>query len=195
MGRKPNGDVRREEIAGGLLRVMAKVGYDGASIPAIAKEAGLTPGLVHYHYGGKEEILVAVAELIGRRVNQRLDEHCSGFKDRLVAYVEVLLGRKYRDLVLMQAWLVLGAEATRSRKVAAAFTEVVDALLARLVQIVDERLPKAKKKAARSIAAAVFASVQGYYLLAAASPAAIPAGSAMRNVKAMAAALIAERNA
>jgi TetR/AcrR family transcriptional repressor of bet genes len=193
MGRKSNGPERRDQIAAGLLTVMAKVGYDAATVPLIAKAARLTPGLVHYHYTGKEEILVAVAALIGQRVNQRLDEHCRGEKDHLPAYIEVLLGRRYKDPELMRAWLVLSAEATRHPKVASAFAKVVDALLRRLILIVDERLPKAKKKEARNVSAAIFASVQGYYVLAAASPAAIPAGTATRNVKTMARALIAER--
>lgn len=192
MGRPSNSEQRRAQIAEGLLRVMADVGYDRATIPAIANAARVPSGVVHYHYKDKREILIEVSRLVGERINARISEHCVGFKERLAAYIEVLLGRKYRDPVLMHAWLVLGSEAMRDAAIAREFQDVVDLLLARLTEIVAERLPRSKKKEARSIAAAIFASAQGYYLLAAASPRAIPKGTAMRNVKTLARALIEE---
>lgn len=58
MARPTNTDARRAEIVEAMLRVMARRGYARASIAAIAEEAGLTAGLVHYHFRNKQAILL-----------------------------------------------------------------------------------------------------------------------------------------
>jgi TetR/AcrR family transcriptional repressor of bet genes len=67
MGRKPNTELRRQQIADALLAELSTVGFERASIKSIAERAGLAPGLVHYHFKNKEEILlVLLDELIGQ---------------------------------------------------------------------------------------------------------------------------------
>ena len=56
MARPSNTEERRQQIVEGLLRVMAERGYERASIAEIAKAAGLSPGLVHYHFTEKQEL-------------------------------------------------------------------------------------------------------------------------------------------
>jgi len=62
MARPSNTDQRREQITRALQAVMAKKGYDRASISEIAAAAGLAAGLVHYHFDSKLEILLAVLD-------------------------------------------------------------------------------------------------------------------------------------
>jgi TetR/AcrR family transcriptional repressor of bet genes len=67
MGRKPNTELRRQQIVSALFLEMADVGYERASTKSIAERAGLAPGLVHYHFKSKEEILLELLEqLIGQ---------------------------------------------------------------------------------------------------------------------------------
>lgn len=62
MGRKPNTELRRQQIIDALLVEMASVGFDRASTKSIAERAGLAPGLVHYHFKSKEEILLVLVD-------------------------------------------------------------------------------------------------------------------------------------
>ncbi|MFT5685277.1 MAG: TetR/AcrR family bet gene transcriptional repressor, partial [Myxococcota bacterium] len=71
MPRPSNSHARRAEIVDGMLTVMATAGYERASIQAIAAAAGLTPGLLHYHFGSKEKILLAVLSSIEAAVTDR----------------------------------------------------------------------------------------------------------------------------
>ena len=78
MPRPSNSEARRAQITRALMKVMAKRGYDGASVADIAKAAKLTPGLVHYHFESKQEILLELlASLVAR--------HEAGLEARLAA--------------------------------------------------------------------------------------------------------------
>lgn len=49
----------RDRLIDAAFRVVARDGLDGASVKLIAAEAGITPGLVHYHFSSKEAVLEA----------------------------------------------------------------------------------------------------------------------------------------
>src|SRR5262245_101714 len=49
-------DYRREIILAAARRVFADQGLEGATLRAIAKEAGYTHGALYFHYASKEEI-------------------------------------------------------------------------------------------------------------------------------------------
>src|SRR5690242_8084135 len=73
MPRPSNTEERRAQITGALMKVMARSGYDGASIADIAEAAHLTPGLVHYHFKNKQEILLAALHELVARHRERLE--------------------------------------------------------------------------------------------------------------------------
>jgi len=58
---------KREQIIQAAYKVMSEKGYENASIKDIAHEAGITPGLVHYYFRNKEEVLM---ELLAAESNQ-----------------------------------------------------------------------------------------------------------------------------
>src|SRR5687768_16400851 len=96
MGRPTNTEERRGEIVLALTRVMAREGYERATIALIAKEAGLSPGLVHYHFGSKAEILHALVEGLSLRAEGRIEANLGaheGAAERLDALLDALLGR------------------------------------------------------------------------------------------------------
>lgn len=59
-GAEPQLD-RRAAIIRGAAAVVGRVGYAGTSVKEIAAEAGVAPGLVHYYFASKEELIVTVA--------------------------------------------------------------------------------------------------------------------------------------
>ena len=54
--RRAVNDYRREIILAAARRVFADQGLEGASLRAIAKEAGYTHGALYFYYASKEEI-------------------------------------------------------------------------------------------------------------------------------------------
>jgi AcrR family transcriptional regulator len=59
----------REQLLQAAARVFAKNGYSGASINAIAAEAGFSKGAVYWHFASKEELFFA---LLDERIDRRL---------------------------------------------------------------------------------------------------------------------------
>jgi AcrR family transcriptional regulator len=52
----------RDEILDAAEALMARQGYDGASISAICSECGLPASSIYWHFGSKEGVLAAVME-------------------------------------------------------------------------------------------------------------------------------------
>lgn len=57
-GRRPGPTETREKILAEARDLFAEKGYDGASLRAIARAAGVDPALVHHFFGNKEGVFV-----------------------------------------------------------------------------------------------------------------------------------------
>jgi TetR/AcrR family transcriptional regulator, transcriptional repressor of bet genes len=126
MGRPSNRQERRREILTAFARVLADHGYAGATIAAVAAEAGVAPGLVHHHFESKAELLSALlADLIARfRERARAYE---GGEDELLAYVDGALKLDERaDLVATRCWVGVFGEAVRSPALFAQMRRLID---------------------------------------------------------------------
>jgi AcrR family transcriptional regulator len=63
MPRTPKGvEDRREQIMEAALQVFARKGYTRASNKDIARQAGITPGLIYHYFESKEALLKAIFE-------------------------------------------------------------------------------------------------------------------------------------
>ncbi len=52
----------RERIVASAYRAIAGNGYEATSVKDVAEEAGVAPGLVHYYFKSKEDLLVAAIQ-------------------------------------------------------------------------------------------------------------------------------------
>lgn len=62
-GRRAGESRTREAILDAARRSFGEHGYDGATIRAIASDAGVNPALVHHFYGSKEGLFAAAMKL------------------------------------------------------------------------------------------------------------------------------------
>lgn len=196
MGRPSNSEARRAEIIDALQRVMAETGYRGASVVVIAREAGLAPGLVHYHFASKAEILHALVERLVDRARARIEARearATTAEERLFAVLDALLGRgEDEDPAAVACWTLIGAEAIQDAEVRALYAGWVGELVAHLrIRVIDACHAEDRSgEGANAIAAALLAAVEGFYQLAAAVPDAIPQGSAASSARRMAKGLV-----
>ncbi|MBL8935685.1 MAG: TetR/AcrR family transcriptional regulator [Archangium sp.] len=197
MPRPPNTDQRRAQIIEGLLKVMSKKGYEGASTQDIARAAKLSPGLVHYHFGSKAEILEGLMKRLLEQHLAGLDEKIadagSEALDQLDAFIEHHLATG--DTANPQAlavWVALGAEAIKSKDVrtryAAGLAEIMERLLTIIRHGIDER--RFGDTQPRVSASAILATIEGYFVVAATARDLIPPYTAAPALKAMARGLL-----
>jgi AcrR family transcriptional regulator len=53
---------RRDQIIDAAMQVFAQKGFTGATNKDIAREAGITPGLIYYYFESKEDLLKTIIE-------------------------------------------------------------------------------------------------------------------------------------
>lgn len=197
---------RRAQIVNALHGLLPELGYDGASVARIAREAGLTPGLVHYHFSTKEEILLALVERLTAGLEARLDARLGALAPmppspklawaRLDAWIDahLALGAD-ADPATVACWVAIGGEALRKAEVRAAYEQAVAADLARGASLVGEVLEATwgadATAPARTVATGLLAAIEGSYRLASAAPGVVDPGFAAPSVRAMARGLLA----
>jgi AcrR family transcriptional regulator len=62
-GRRPGDSGAREAILAAARHAFGTVGYAGATLRSIAREAGVDPALVHHYFGSKDQLFAASLEL------------------------------------------------------------------------------------------------------------------------------------
>lgn len=192
MPRTPNTAERRRQIVIALHAVMAEHGYERASIQAIARQAGLAPGLIHYHFKNKEEILLELVKTLADVAQARYSELTAQARspdERLKAFLDARLGTGAgADPQAVAAWVMVGAEAVRQPQVRQAYQQVLAAELAQLQGLLTACLADRGKTTARVslLAASLLAFMEGAFQLASAARELMPreyaAGMALRIV-------------
>jgi AcrR family transcriptional regulator len=61
---------RREEILETAARLFAERGFEAVSASEVAREAGVTPGLLNHYFGSKAGLFVTLVELLGPQIVQ-----------------------------------------------------------------------------------------------------------------------------
>jgi TetR/AcrR family transcriptional repressor of bet genes len=191
MGRPSNNEERRAQIIGGLQIAMAEKGYEKASIQSIAKAAGLSSGLIHYHFKTKQEILVALINKLNNAAQDRFNrylEHANTPTERLHAYIDAALALGAdSDTTAVSAWVIISAEAVRQEEVQKIYQESVLANIlqieALLNEVKSEKALTLTKKEIKELASMILASIEGCYQLATTSQAVMPKGFAAKTLK------------
>ena len=71
-------ELRRQELLAATWRVIARTGIVGATTREIAREAGVSTGVLAHYFADKEDILAAALRLSHQQVYARLQERTQG---------------------------------------------------------------------------------------------------------------------
>ena len=63
---------RRHDLAEAVWRVVRREGLDGASVRAVAREAGLSMGSLRHYFGTQSELLVFAMRMVIDRIERRV---------------------------------------------------------------------------------------------------------------------------
>jgi TetR/AcrR family transcriptional repressor of bet genes len=185
MGRRSVRAERRAELTGAFARILAAHGYAGATVAAVAAEAGVAPGLVHHHFAGKQDLLASLLHDLMDRFRRRA-RRFEATLDPLDAYVSAALALDgTADTVAARCWVGVLAEAVRD-----------PALFAQVRRLLDTEIEVVERRSRGRLrvedAGAVLAFILGALVLGAFAPRKT-AGFAAPALRTFVAALTADR--
>jgi AcrR family transcriptional regulator len=73
--------IRRGEIVRATIRCLARDGYSGLTMKKVAREAGVSQGILHYYFKDKQAILVAALEQVMADLDRRVIEAARGVRE------------------------------------------------------------------------------------------------------------------
>jgi len=104
-------EARRRQIVDTAIKTIATHGYSGTSLAEIAREAGISKGVISYHFEGKGELIEEILSRLMREpaefIKQRVDAETRTQK-KLAAYIDANFefAKGHRDylLALVDLW-------------------------------------------------------------------------------------------
>jgi AcrR family transcriptional regulator len=119
--RKALSEQTRREIIAAARGAFGRLGYDAASVSAIAKAAQVTTGALYHHFADKPALFAAVAEEIEAelaravvRTGETAADPWARLEVAIAQTLEHLLDAEIRRIVLVDAPMVLGPVAWRA---------------------------------------------------------------------------------
>lgn len=114
-------EVRREKILDEAIRIIGQRGYHGFSIQELAQRCQLTNAGLLYHFGSKDQLLIALLQDRDRRdavavtsvvgLAGHHDAHGSIALDTVLELLRAIVQRNSEQPELVRLYTVLGAEA------------------------------------------------------------------------------------
>ena len=103
----PAPPARRVQIIAAATRVLARQGYTDTSLKEIAREAGVAPGLLHYYFESKEELLLEVVRALDHELTESWQRAVADIEDPLERIVAALDAAEQRCARQPEFWRLL----------------------------------------------------------------------------------------
>lgn len=143
---------------------MADHGYAGATVAAVAQQAGLSQGLVHHHFESKADLLRGLVHSLVTGFRQRIAAYQPTHGDPLLAYADAaLLLDERADSIAAKCWVGVFAEAVRDPTLFAQMRRMVDSEVGAIVE-------RSRYRLSERDAGAVLAFIIGALVLGAFAP-------------------------
>lgn len=178
--RRAEPDARRQSLIEACARVLAREGAGGASVRAIAVEAGVSPGLVGHYFDGIDALVAATYAHVEAQVSQALDAAvCAAGPDpraRVEAFVTASFASPIADPALLATWIAFWSLVRVRPEIARQHDEQYADFRARLEDLLGACGIAAERR--RGLAIALSALVDGLWLELCLSPQAFSAAEA-----------------
>ena len=90
----------RQQIIDAAFELFAEIGYQKTSVSAIAKNAGVSKGLIYHYFDSKEDVLIGIFDMLTELGDQIIDagadkspkEHLKEVLDQVFLFIEQQTG-------------------------------------------------------------------------------------------------------
>jgi AcrR family transcriptional regulator len=170
-GLSPSAQQRAQQIVDAAARVMSRKGFGGTTMKDIAAEAGVAPGLIHYYFDSKEDLLLAVTQSLCATMRRDAEEAFAASGDappvaRAWAALEATkahLGHPEQQRLLVETITLALSEPHVREQLAALYENLIDSS-AVMVEELNRQVPTPLPVPTRDLAAVIVAAVDGLAL-------------------------------
>ncbi len=117
MSRRDSEDIRRKQLIDTTILVMAQVGFNATTLGLIAKQAGVSTGLVAHYFGDKDGLLEATLRSLASRLSRAAAARMRAAETpraRLQAVIDANLAPEEMDAQTGAVWLAFWGQAIHS---------------------------------------------------------------------------------
>jgi AcrR family transcriptional regulator len=161
-------DAQREHFAEAAIRLIAREGFEGMTMRAVAAEAGLSYGSLFHYFGSRDELLIHAVRQLTNRQSRRVNEfssRSSGLQalERLL-FDDALADASSRDEAVV--WLAFLSRAALKPDFASMHGQLIHDWLGRIRHMLDEaraagEVPDSLDSEAEALAIWVFSAGLG----------------------------------
>jgi AcrR family transcriptional regulator len=121
---------RRRELGHAVWRVIRRDGIDHASVRAVAKEAGWSPGALRHYFASQSELLAFAMRLVVERIEARIAalDRAADPREGVEQVLHELLPLDDERRAENEVWLAFTARALIDPELRAQHNEIYDAL-------------------------------------------------------------------
>lgn len=133
-------DAQRECFADAAIRLIARDGFEGMTMRAVAAEAGLSYGSLFHYFGSKDELLIHAIRHLTAQQSRRVNEFSSRSKGlralQRLLFDDALVDAASRDEAVV--WLAFLSRAALQPALARIHGQMIDGWLERIRQMLEE---------------------------------------------------------
>jgi AcrR family transcriptional regulator len=132
---------RREQLIEAAARVIARSGYDAATVRDVAREAGVSTGVIAYYFEGKDDLFAHVLRSASRAFRTRLESARNAAqtpRERLLALAEAATPADDDDVRAHALWIDFWARAARDPELASLTVRLYDGWRSEIAETVRE---------------------------------------------------------
>lgn len=107
---------RRDEIAHVACEVVARYGFEQATVARIARAAGYTTGMVAHYYESKQDIILGALRLILRRIEVRLTRERESAEANLLDVLSESLAVDSQRFTECAFWMAFWGQVSADKK-------------------------------------------------------------------------------
>ena len=134
---------RHDAILETAIKLFGTKGYQNVSIGEIAKTAGVSKGLIHYHFGNKEDLLLVLVNSGRSIIQESISEISQGndtTRNKIRKALKVYLELSTARLAVAQMMLIAFVEVPHTEKIRKILLEAYEATKLEFRALIDEGL-------------------------------------------------------
>ena len=140
--RRAEPDARRQSLIAACARVLAREGSAGTSVRVIAREAGVSPGLITHYFNGIETLVAATYADVDQTVSGAMELAVANAgpdpRARLDAFVTASFAPPIADRALLATWIAFWSLVTARADIARQHDDQYAGYRARLTELLGD---------------------------------------------------------